>query len=100
MNPNPLSSLNHLTVPVAMLASSLVACRVRGASLEATTCERLHCLAGDSPARSSRTVAAGRARDLAGGGPRRVYPRRRALGSGALSPGLPAIHREGREERT
>src|SRR5687767_14415214 len=45
MNPKPLSSLNHLTVPVAISVPSREVCVRRNAGgAEATTTERWHCL--------------------------------------------------------
>src|SRR5256885_6376659 len=58
MKPKPFSSLNHLTVPVAMyfLHGDSSCCVCRGSYL-ATVCERLHCFRRTiSPGRTRRTV--------------------------------------------
>src|SRR5690348_10112368 len=43
MKPKPFSSLNHLTVPVAMHSSTAVFVLRHRGSYIATVCERLHC---------------------------------------------------------
>src|SRR3954468_19029842 len=58
MKPKPFSSLNHLTVPVAMyfLHGDSSCCVCRGSYI-ATVCERLHCFRRTiSPGRTRRTV--------------------------------------------
>src|SRR5437763_6073803 len=69
MKPKPFSSLNHLTVPVAMHSSTAVSCCVCRGSYLATVCERLHCFAGSCSGRTWRTVPR-----LAGAGPCRKIP--------------------------
>src|SRR5438132_14391386 len=45
MKPNPLSSLNHFTVPVGICgySSTVCACCCAEGAAQSLTCERLHC---------------------------------------------------------